>query len=384
MNSVYIAIHLLKRMFSDVKGWISNLLLPVLIMTLIVIFAGDGSSQTVKLGYANLDQGAFGEQLIGQIAKHEQYDLVEMEPSELKERVASGTFPLGILIPEQFSSGMLEGRPVPVEQLYVYKTEDAFHLEFAINRYVRQMEQTVRAVSQTGTGPGQLVETMQTILEQQAKRQVKANVTETGPAVNGNLYLVTGFMLFFVMSSIFQSLSLVLDDRARRTMMRVYTAPVRAYEIAVGNFAGSFAVGLLQITAALVITRYVLGYHYGVGFFPMLVILAFFLLASVGIGSAIAGLVKNSRNISQLNALVVTPTCMLGGCWWPVSIMPDFMQKIANFVPQRWVIDAVETMAAGEGFRQIALNLGILALFAVIFLAFGSAVLKPGDRESAS
>ncbi len=190
-------------------------------------------------------------------------------------------------------------------------------------------------------------------------------------------------MLYFVMGSIVNSLALVLEDRSQMTMTRIYTAPVRSYEIALGNFLGSFAVGLLQILVAMVITKYIVGFDYGIGFVPMFVILAFFLLAAVGIGSAIGALVKNSSNIGQLNALVIVPTCMLGGCWWPLSIMPGFMQKIANFVPQTWAIDAVEQLAAGQSLMQIGLNLGILALFASFFLGFGSAVLRPAEKAAA-
>ena len=31
---------------------------------------------------------------------------------------------------------------------------------------------------------------------------------------------------------------------------------------------------------------------------------------------------------------------MLGGCLWDIDFMPEIMQKIAYFVPQRWAMDA--------------------------------------------
>ncbi|MNI27117.1 ABC-2 family transporter protein [compost metagenome] len=73
---------------------------------------------------------------------------------------------------------------------------------------------------------------------------------------------------------------------------------------------------------------------------------------------------------------------MLGGCFWPVYVMPEWMQKIANFVPQTWVIDAIERMSSGSGLGDVMLHVGILSLFALILLGVGSVILKPGEAEA--
>ncbi|MMZ68759.1 ABC-2 type transporter [compost metagenome] len=79
----------------------------------------------------------------------------------------------------------------------------------------------------------------------------------------------------------------------------------------------------------------------------------------------------------MLNSLIITPTCMLGGCFWPLSVMPDYMQKIANVVPQKWTIQAVETISAGGTLSDIRMPLLILGIMALILLTVGSAILRP-------
>lgn len=166
-----------------------------------------------------------------------------------------------------------------------------------------------------------------------------------------------------------------------RTMARTFTAPVRSIEIMLGNFIGSFFVGTLQVLVILIVTRYVALYDYGLPFFTQFVMLEFFLLASMGIASAIAGLVKNASNMSMINSLIVTPTCMLGGCFWPISLMPEWMQKIANFVPQKWVIEAIQLMAAGQPLSHMWMHMAVLTLFALILLGIGTVILRPEDAE---
>jgi ABC-2 type transport system permease protein len=55
---------------------------------------------------------------------------------------------------------------------------------------------------------------------------------------------------------------------------------------------------------------------------------------------------------------------MLGGCFWDISIMPEFMQKIGYFVPQRWALNAIYLLQTGGGQNDILMDLLILAAFA--------------------
>lgn len=83
---------------------------------------------------------------------------------------------------------------------------------------------------------------------------------------------VTGFTLLFLMGLVSSTVSRIVEDHSLRTMARVFSAPVRAWEIALGNFIGSFIVGLLQIVVVLFLTRTVLHYDYGVALLPHFII----------------------------------------------------------------------------------------------------------------
>lgn len=63
----------------------------------------------------------------------------------------------------------------------------------------------------------------------------------------------------------------------------------------------------------------------------------------------------------------------------PLSIVPEYLQKAGNFVPQKWVIESVERIASGGHLSEIWLPLAILGLMAAILLAIGSVVLRPSD-----
>ena len=219
------------------------------------------------------------------------------------------------------------------------------------------------------------------MLEAQAHPRV---VAENSGMKLGNIVsnpIIIGLLLMFVMLLCSQSIGFVMEDREQRTMARMFTAPVRSLDISFGYFLGSLLVGTLQVIFVLSLTYFVFGYSPGVSFGAMLLVIECFLFAAVGLASAVAGLVRNSAQLSQINTMIVIPTCMMSGCFFSISLLPDFMQKLAKFTPQKWAIGAIDRLGAGEGIGDISLQLCILLLFAAVTIAFGSAVLRPNQRS---
>lgn len=380
MNSLIIACNLLRRIFAERKGWITHIVLPIASVSIIlgIIGSWQGNGKT-PIAVANEDGGVFGTWISEQLDT-EQFEPIFVEEAELRELVLEGDLSLGIIIPKDFSASLLEGEALPVQHIYMYKTEKGVQLELALNTWIRQLSLTIHTVDMsmgTTEDADARMESIAAIWTQQTEQGVSMNVHESNLYLNNTLFLIIGCLLFLVMNSSLSSIGLVLEERKLNTMARMYTAPIRSFEIASGNFLGSYVLGLIQIVATLAVTMFGFGYDYGIGFFPLLIVLNFFLLASVGISSTLASVVKQRNNLAQMNGLIITPTCMIGGCWWPISIMPEFLQKMAHFVPQRWAIDAAEKLSAGEALVDVSIHLGVLLLFAVIFLSLGAVVLRP-------
>lgn len=217
------------------------------------------------------------------------------------------------------------------------------------------------------------------VLKQAEQHHVGSLRTDYDLYPRETLGVITGLTLMFLMTLVTSSVSLINDDRRGRTMMRMFSAPVRSYEIALGNFLGNFLVGIIQIIVVLSLGKWILRYDYEMPMFLYFLVLAAFMLVSMGIASTVAGLIRNPRNAGMLNSLILIPTCMLGGCFWPISIMPDYMQKLANFTPQKWAIQAVDIAATGGGWNELWLPFAILSLMAAVLLTIGSTILRPNE-----
>ena len=57
----------------------------------------------------------------------------------------------------------------------------------------------------------------------------------------------------------------------------------------------------------------------------------------------------------------------LGGCWWPMEVVPDVAKRIGSIFPTAWAMSALHQLISfGAGFEQITDELFLLSLFTVI------------------
>ena len=383
MPSLHIAAHLIRRTMGSRRGLIMNVLLPAIILSILAgLFAVMKGDKPV-IFVINNDSGILGSYMTESLVKEKLYDVqlkkLATEQS-LKDAVKDGKADASVYIPADFTQKMLNGEQ-PMAVMY-RMNEQLWNASLAmmLATEANKLSSSVNLFRSPGDSNPDFSK-LSMLLEAQANPKVIAENTgmELGNILSNPA--IIGLILMFVMLLCSQSIGFVMEDREQRTMARMFTAPLRSIDIAFGNFLGSLIVGTLQVILVLSLTYFVFGYSPGVPFGAMLLVIECFLLAAVGLASAVAGLVRNSTQLSQINNIIITPTCMISGCFFSISLLPDFMQKLANFTPQKWAIGAIDRLSGGESIGDISLQLCILLLFAAVTIAFGSVVLRPNQRS---
>ena len=379
-NILTITLNMVKRTIGSRRGLISYILLPGIVLAgLISLTSGSTESKAVLL-YTNMDQGKAGEHILAELNRTGDYKLVpKKEESELKEAVIEEQGMSALLIPANYSEALLAGKQ---PQLLIYElkaTEASIMFKMEVREIADRLGETAAMVASSKDTLGDVNTRFTSVLQKVEEHNVGSIRTDYNLYSKMGLTTITGFTLLFLMGLVTSSVTLIMDDRRQRTMLRMFSAPVRASEIAIGNFLGSFSVGILQIAVMLLLGKWILRYDYGLPLGTYFLILSAFMLVSMGIASTVAGLIRNPNNAGMLNMLILTPTCMLGGCFWPISIMPEYMKKAANFVPQKWAIQAADIASTGGGWNELWLPFAILGLMAAVLLTIGSTVLRPSE-----
>ncbi|WP_110930214.1 ABC transporter permease [Paenibacillus bouchesdurhonensis] len=383
MSSLTIAWNVIRRTIGTKKGLLGYILLPCVVIAVVIALLGREEMMLAQIAYVDQDQGTASAYLLAELANKPNYTLKPYEnEASMKEALLSKKGTTGFVIPAGFTEGIYSGH-APKFQVYDLMTSEAtFTLRVNLDGITRGMMSSAELVK-ASTGENDLDQTvLARVFEETRKHRVSSVDHNLRLYPKGGLSTITGFTLMFLMSLISSSVTQIVEDRSRRTMARVFSAPVRTWEIAAGNFLGSFFVGVIQIAIVLLLSRWVLRYDAGIPLYQHFIVLAAFMLVAMGIASAAAGLIRNPQNAGMLNSLIITPTCMIGGCFWPLSFMPEYMQKAANFVPQKWAIEAIELLSSGSSLQGVGVPLLILVLMAFVLLIIGSAILRPSEGEA--
>ncbi|MDP2719553.1 MAG: ABC transporter permease [Dehalococcoidia bacterium] len=165
----------------------------------------------------------------------------------------------------------------------------------------------------------------------------------------------------------------VKQDRCHNnTLERLLTGSVRRESILGGIFTGTAAKGLIQLLIFWAVG--ILVFNIDLGRSPVAVILLSILMVIMSSAFAImlATLSKTQRSagsIAVLASLVLVP---LGGCWWPLFILPKWMQTIARIPPPHgWANTGFNKLMVfgadfGAAVPEMLALIGFTALFGII------------------
>lgn len=176
---------------------------------------------------------------------------------------------------------------------------------------------------------------------------------------------------------------MMIKGRENRTWLRLMSTPVSAYAYVLSNVVVNLAMMMAQIAVTLLLMKYVFRIDPGVSFVPLFAVLTVFALVAVTFALAAAAFADSSMKATGLQTMLILPTSVLAGCFFPLAIMPESLQKFAGFLPQHWLLDTVDQLQLGRGVGSVALNLAILFAFAAVFaLAAGYRFVRNDDTRS--
>ncbi|RCX22768.1 ABC-2 type transport system permease protein [Fontibacillus phaseoli] len=326
------------------------------------IYANAGQS-VLRVGVVNGDGAeTVAAETVRFISEMGQVKAENVTEEELATLLAAGKLDSGVVLEEGYSQSVLAGQPDHIVISSIKGAEVTAYLKALLYNYIDNMTALGRAAEGDPARYQELFEEYRnTVFKLQAETVNDKSVTKD------MTYQSLGFLILFMMMSSVNLTELILKHREDRTFYRIISSPVSSRAYVISNIIVNMIVMLLQIIVTLFFLRYVFKLDPGIPITALAGLLGLFALASVGISLVIVAFSKNRGVSDSLQNLIVTPTCLLAGCFFPVEIMPVAVRRIADFMPQRWVLLAVEELQDGSGFGGIWLNLSTLFVFAIVF-----------------
>ncbi|GAB4221973.1 MAG: ABC transporter permease [Acidobacteriota bacterium] len=166
-------------------------------------------------------------------------------------------------------------------------------------------------------------------------------------------------------------------ERMHGMLRRLGSAPVTAAEIVGGKIAGRFLVSLTQIVVLLLTAVAAVAlFDLPLSGDPLavLAVLVVYGLAVAPLGVLLGAAIREPSRAANVGVLVSLVLAALGGCWWPIEVVPPWLQAVARALPTGWAMIALHRLISfGGGFADTLPWLAAL-------LAFGTAVAALARR----
>ncbi|KFC23397.1 ABC transporter permease [Epilithonimonas lactis] len=181
------------------------------------------------------------------------------------------------------------------------------------------------------------------------------------------------FAIFFIVVPL--SINLV-KEKSQGTSVRVRVSPTPYYIHILGKTFTYLIICVIQFLLMVAV---------GIWLFPLmdlpqfdvsgkmlhlLIVTLFAGLAAIGFGVLIGTVSDTQEQSAPFGATSVVVLAAIGGIWVPVFLMPEFMQKIAQFSPMNWGLNAYyDIILRNSGIGEIAKELIFLFLFYIAMVS---------------
>lgn len=184
-------------------------------------------------------------------------------------------------------------------------------------------------------------------------------------------FFAPGIIAMAVMStSLFGTVTINTELRQKGVLRKLATTPLLRSEWLLSNMLFQLVMSLFATVAILIMGVIVFDLHFSLNFFlPLFIILNVF--AFSGVGMLITRFVKEAQSAEAAGNAIMFPMMFLAGTFFPLEMMPEFLQKIALILPLYYVNEGLRSSMVTLNFSQAWLYAAVIGIFGVVIFILG-------------
>ncbi len=344
-----------RRFFRDRLAQFFAILFPLIFLFVFGSFSKGGNSISFNVALFNQSHSAFATSFANELKASKTFKVDEGVTTldQAKDKMSKSQLDGIIILPKDFGA-MKPGQSYPSGNAVLLYSQSS---------------------SQTG-------QTITTVLDGEFKQinakfvHVEPPFSVSGQTVNNKSltafdYTFAGLLGFSIIGlGIFGPVNVFPELKKQGILRRLHTTPLRVWQYFLATMLGQAITGAIAITIQFLVAIKFFNLKINGNYLEIAIftILSIFLI--LGIGLAIGGWAKNERQAAPLSNIVVFPMLFLSGTFFPRFLMPEWLQKITNFLPLTPVIDGLRLLTTeGKHLIDLGPQLGLMAIWFVIIYA---------------
>ena len=197
-------------------------------------------------------------------------------------------------------------------------------------------------------------------------------------------YIAVGTMIWMWQNIVLWNIGGSLrNEQLRGTLESNWLSPTWRFSYLLGASVPQLVSMLMLMFVATLEYIFLFNVQFEGSLWLSLLVILFAIPSVYGLGFAFASLVITMKESNAFVFLVRGIVMVFCGITYPIAMLPDWMQTVSKWLPQTYIIHGVRTAAlSAEGLSGITLDLQMLAIFGVIWLAIGYLLFNRMERRA--
>ena len=366
----------LSVLLKNKKGLLIIIGLPIAGSLIAFLMYGNAGQGTLNIGIVNNENHYIANDTVKFIEGIDHVKVSKIQSSEVEEKLASKKLDAVITLDSGFSQSVRDGKPSHIEVSSIKGAQITGFIKSYLYNYI----DNITAISKVAQNDQSTFEKMYANYQKNSFKLTAHTLKDTSKNKDMTNQTV-GYLIMFMLFSAVNFSELILKEKENRTYFRLLSTPIDGKKYILSNVAVNMLILIVQIVVTVLFMTNVFHININMPLIVMIGVLIIFGLIAIGLSLAIVSFAENSTSANAMQNIIITPTCLLAGCFFPFEIMPASVQKIAEFLPQRWLLDTLTKLQQGTQFADLYLNILILFAFAISF--FLIAIYKFGRNNDA-
>lgn len=179
-----------------------------------------------------------------------------------------------------------------------------------------------------------------------------------------------------MVSTIF-SVILIVREKTGGMLERLFATPLAPLELVLGQAAALSLVAVAQSIVILATALVLFQIQVAGNVVLVFAVILLFAVGNQGLGMVASAAARNELQAIQFIPLVLFPSILLGGIFYPLEAIPGGLRLLSYAVPTTYAADAMRSvMLRGWGVGDVALDVAALGVYALVTLLAATVLIR--------
>lgn len=351
----------IKSFYRDKTVVFFRLAFPVILILVFGTIFMERDNEIFDLNIQDLDGTASSGQLITAVDLSKRFKITTIDPAvSARPYAMGGKANLVLIVPKGFEMSLMEemsaesfGKSVTLTTLYDPSS-------FGVTTKMGVLELVLARINQEMSGkPAPLDLTEISILKKEY-RFIE--------------FFVPGIIAMAVMTAcLFGSVNLNAELRQKGVLRKLSTTPITRIDWILSNVMYQFILAVLSTVVMLVVSYLVFDVNLAINGW-LLVFVALDVFAFVGLGMILTRVAREAESAAAAADALMFPMMFLSGTFFPVEMMPEFLQKFARVLPLYYVNEGLRASMVFVDHMASLKNALFIGVFALVVFVIGTMI----------